>query len=197
MWPFALTAALAYLVGSIPFGLVLTRFAGIGDIRAIGSGNIGATNVLRSGNKGLAALTLVLDAGKGALCVAVAGRFGTEAAALAAVSAVIGHLFPVWLNFRGGKGVATAGGALLAYVWPVGLAVGATWIAVAALTRYSSLAAMVAAALAPIYAFAMTGANLPAATTLVLALLVLARHRTNMRRLLRGEESRIAFGKRR
>jgi len=195
MGGYGLDALLAYLAGSIPFGLVLTRLAGVGDIRAIGSGNIGATNVLRTGKKGLAAATLLLDAGKGAAAVLIARRFGAEMAALAAVAVVVGHIFPVWLRFRGGKGVATAGGAVLAYLWPVGLAAGATWIAVALLTRYSSLAAIIACALAPVYALLFAHTVLPTATVLVLALLVLLRHQANMRRLLRGEESRIVLGK--
>jgi glycerol-3-phosphate acyltransferase PlsY len=194
MWPYVLAAALAYLAGSIPFGLLLTRMAGLGDIRAIGSGNIGATNVLRTGNKPIAALTLLLDAGKGAVAVLVAERFGPDIAALAAVAAVIGHLFPVWLGFNGGKGVATAGGVLLAYLWPVGLAAGATWLAVAVLTRYSSLAAIVACVLAPVYALLLGAPELPRVTVLIVALLVLARHAANMRRLVRGEESRIRLG---
>ena len=194
MWPYVSAAALAYLAGSIPFGLLLTRVAGLGDIRAIGSGNIGATNVLRTGNRPLAALTLLLDAGKGAVAVLVAERFGPDMAALAAVAVVVGHLFPVWLGFSGGKGVATAAGVLLAYLWPVALAAGATWLAIAVVTRYSSLAAIIACVLAPLYAL-LLGAPAQAATTvLVLALLVLSRHGANMRRLLRGEESRIGLG---
>jgi acyl phosphate:glycerol-3-phosphate acyltransferase len=187
----------AFLVGSIPFGLILTRLAGLGDIRAIGSGNIGATNVLRTGNKALAALTLLCDAGKGALAVGVAAGYGAEAAAAAAFAVVIGHMFPPWLGFNGGKGVATAGGALLALVLPVGLAVGATWLVVVAATRYSSLAAIIAAVLAPLYALVFTGAGVTAATVLAIALFVLLRHRTNVGRLVRGEETRINLGRRR
>ncbi|HUZ73195.1 MAG TPA: glycerol-3-phosphate 1-O-acyltransferase PlsY [Stellaceae bacterium] len=196
MWP-VVVVVLAFLVGSVPFGLVFTRLAGLGDIRAIGSGNIGATNVLRTGNKAVAALTLLCDAGKGALAVAVASRLGAETEAVAAFAVVVGHVFPPWLGFNGGKGVATAGGVLLALALPVGLAVGATWLAVAAATRYSSLAAMAAAVLAPLYALLLTGAGLRTAAVLAVALLVLLRHRSNMLRLLRGEESRISLGRRR
>src|SRR5579863_10245166 len=150
------TIALAYLLGSIPFGLLLTRLAGTGDIRTIGSGKIGATNVLRTGSKALAALTLVLDAGKGAAAVLIAARFGDDMAAVAAVFSFLGHLFPVWLGFRGGKGVATAGGIILAYAWPVGLAAALTWLLMAALFRYSSLAALAACLSAPVYALFLT-----------------------------------------
>jgi len=192
---YALCAALAYLLGSIPFGLILTRLAGLGDIRRIGSGNIGATNVLRTGNRGLAALTLLLDCGKGAAAVLLARAWGAELAAVAALAAVIGHMFPPWLGFNGGKGVATSAGALLALAWPVGLACGATWLLVAALTRYSSLAAILAAALAPVYAWLVTGDGTVSAVALAIALLVLIRHRDNALRLIRGEESRIGFGR--
>ena len=129
--PLILGALLAYLIGSIPWGLILTRRAGLGDIREIGSGNIGATNVLRTGNKRVAALTLLLDAIKGALVVLIARRFGPEMTAACAIAVVVGHVFPVWLRFNGGKGVATTAGVLLAYAWPVGLAVVGTWLAVA------------------------------------------------------------------
>jgi glycerol-3-phosphate acyltransferase PlsY len=196
MGPFVLVAVLAYLLGSIPFGLLLTRLAGLGDIRAIGSGNIGATNVLRTGNKPLAAATLLLDAGKGALAVLIARRYGPEMVSLAAIAVVVGHVFPVWLGFHGGKGVATAAGAVLAFLWPVALAAGVTWLAVVAWKRYSSLAAIVACALAPVYTLLLTHALAPTVTVLVLALLVLWRHSTNIRRLLRGEESRIRLGRR-
>ena len=192
---YALCAALAYLLGSIPFGLLLTRLAGLGDIRSIGSGNIGATNVLRTGNKGLAALTLLLDGGKGAVAVLLARAWGAELATVAALAAVVGHMFPPWLGFNGGKGVATSAGALLALAWPVGLASGATWLLVAAVTRYSSLAAIVAAVLAPLYAWLVTGAGSISAATFAIALLVLVRHRDNALRLIRGEESRIALGR--
>jgi len=188
---FILTAALAYLLGSIPFGLVLTRLAGYGDIRRIGSGNIGATNVLRTGSKGLAVLTLLLDLAKGAVAVLIAGRFGPDVAALAAVFVFLGHLYPVWLGFKGGKGVATAGGVVIAYAWPVGLAALATWLAVAVTTRYSSLAALTACALAPLYSWLMTRDMRTTEVILALAVIVILRHHTNIRRLLKGEESRI------
>jgi glycerol-3-phosphate acyltransferase PlsY len=194
-WPFALGAALAYLIGSIPFGLVLTRLAGYGDIRGIGSGNIGATNVLRTGNKGLALLTLLLDAGKGALAVLAAEQFGPDMAAYAAAFAFLGHLFPVWLGFKGGKGVATSGGILLAYAWPVGLAALATWLAVAFLTRYSSLAALAAALLSPLYAWLLTREFQPTEVVGFLAVLIILRHHANIRRLIRGEEGKIRLSK--
>jgi acyl phosphate:glycerol-3-phosphate acyltransferase len=194
-WPFLLGAVLAYLLGSVPFGLVLTKLAGYGDIRRIGSGNIGATNVLRTGNKGLAALTLVLDAGKGAVAVLLGANFGPDMAAVAAAFAFLGHLFPVWLGFKGGKGVATAGGILLAYAWPVALAGVATWLIIAVTTRYSSLAAIVAAALAPVYAWFLTREFQPTEVVLFLALVILFRHHANVRRLIRGEESKIKLGK--
>src|ERR1700744_4454546 len=151
----ALVILFSYLLGSIPFGYVLTRLAGMGDIRAIGSGNIGATNVLRTGNKKLAALTLLCDAVKGAVPVLIAWRFGATVAAVAAVFAAIGHIFPVWLGFKGGKGVATAGGALIAYAWPVALAAIATWLVMAFVFRYSSLAAVTVTILTPAYAWLM------------------------------------------
>lgn len=190
-----LCAALAYFLGSIPFGLVLTWLAGRGDIRAIGSGNIGATNVLRTGSKVLAFATLMLDAAKGGIAVLVAARFGAEMAAVAAVFALLGHLFPVWLRFKGGKGVATTGGILLAYAWPAGLAALATWATIAVLSRYSSLAALVAASLTPIYTWVFSREIEPTAVALFLCLVVIARHRENIARLLRGEESKITFGK--
>ena len=194
-WPFFVGAALAYLLGSIPFGLVLTRLAGYGDIRGIGSGNIGATNVLRTGSKALAALTLALDAGKGVAAVLIGAQFGPDMAAIAAVFAFLGHLFPVWLGFKGGKGVATAGGILLAYAWPVGLAAIATWLAAAAATRYSSLAALIACLAAPVYAWLLTREIQPTEVVAFLALVIILRHHANIRRLLRGEESRIRLGK--
>ena len=193
-WPFVLGALLAYLLGSIPFGLVLTRLAGYGDIRHIGSGNIGATNVLRTGSKGLAALTVLLDAGKGAVAVLVAARFGPDMAAYAAGFAFLGHLFPVWLGFKGGKGVATSLGILLAYAWPVGLAAAATWLAVAWFTRYSSLAALVASLLAPLYAWLVTREFQPTEVVGFLAVLVIVRHHANIRRLVAGTEGKIRLG---
>src|SRR3954454_1553321 len=142
--------AFGYLLGSIPFGLLLTRAAGLGDLRAIGSGNIGATNVLRTGHKGLAAATLLGDALKGTLAVLIAALYGRDLALAAALGAFLGHLYPVWLKFQGGKGVATYIGILLALAWPVGLGFCLVWIAVAALTRYSSLSGLIASAVSPV-----------------------------------------------
>jgi glycerol-3-phosphate acyltransferase PlsY len=195
-WPFLAGAVIAYLLGSIPFGLVLTRLAGYGDIRRIGSGNIGATNVLRTGNKALAAATLLLDAAKGAVAVLLGAEFGPDMAAIAAGAAFLGHLFPLWLGFKGGKGVATSGGILIAYAWPIGLATAASWLVVAAATRYSSLAALVAALLAPIYAWLIIGEPQQIQVVIFLSLLVILRHHANIRRLWRGEETKISLGKR-
>jgi len=186
-----LAAILGYLVGSIPFGVLITRALGLGDLRAIGSGNIGATNVLRTGNKAAAAATLVLDGGKGALAVLVARSLaGEPAAMIAGFAAFLGHLYPVWLGFRGGKGVATFLGLTLALAWPAGLAACATWLATAAATRLSSLAALVAAATTPLW-LALFGP--PGAVWLgaALAALVFIRHQANIRRLLAGAEPRI------
>jgi acyl phosphate:glycerol-3-phosphate acyltransferase len=179
-----------YLLGSIPFGLVVTRLAGLGDIRKIGSGNIGATNVLRTGNKPLAALTLLGDGGKGAAAVLAASHFGPHAAAAAGLGAFLGHLYPVWLNFKGGKGVATYLGVLAAYAWPAALAFAVIWLAVAFLTRYSSLAALLTSAATPIV---LAGFSdwLGVGLFTVLTVLVFIRHHANLSRLMRGEESRI------
>lgn len=191
---YAIIAAVAgYLFGSVPFGLLLTRAAGLGDVRRVGSGNIGATNVLRTGHKGLAAVTLLLDAGKGALAALVFDRWGIDYAVLAGIAAVLGHCFPVWLRFRGGKGVATGLGVLFGLAWPVGLAACAVWLAVAFALRYSSLAALVAFAASPIAALILAGYErrpVALAATLVAALVVV-RHRDNIRRLRRGEETKI------
>ncbi len=195
-WEFAgpyLIAALigGYLLGSIPFGLVLTRLAGLGDIRKMGSGNIGATNVLRTGRKGLAAATLLLDGGKGAAAVLIAGIWGPDTSLMAGLGAMLGHLFPVWLKFKGGKGVATALGILLAIAWPVGLACCATWLAVAGIFRFSSLSALVAFLAAPLYAWLLLGDLQMVEFAAILAALVWVRHHSNIRRLLKGEEERI------
>ena len=187
---FALAAIVGYLAGSIPFGLILTKMCGAGDVRAIGSGNIGATNVLRTGRKGLAAATLLLDAAKGAVVVALGHSQSVDIAAVAGFAAVVGHNFPVWLKFNGGKGMATSAGVLLAIAWPVGLAVSLTWAAVVALTRYSSLAALVACAAAPVFAWWLSNAAVLVLAA-ALAVLGVARHHENIRRLLKGEESRI------
>lgn len=177
-----------YLLGSVPFGLVLTRAAGLGDIRQIGSGNIGATNVLRTGHKGLALATLLLDGGKGAIAVGLAWALaGRDAALLAGFAAVLGHNFPVWLNFKGGKGVATTIGTLVAAAWPVGLAACLTWLVTAAIFRISSLAALVALAVSPIFAWFLAGPE-TAAMAAGLALLGFIRHKANIARLLKGEE---------
>lgn len=197
-WPIIACAVLAYLLGSVPFGLILTRLAGLGDVRQIGSGNIGATNVLRTGHKGLAAATLILDAGKGAVAVAIGRSLGPEFAAVAALAAVLGHLFPIWLCLKGGKGVATSAGILLAYNPPVAMATVATWLAVALLFRYSSLAALVAAFAAPLWAW-LFGPRvlLPITVIGVIALLVVLRHADNIGRLMQGAESKIRLGRRR
>jgi glycerol-3-phosphate acyltransferase PlsY len=189
-WPFFVVPALGYLLGSIPFGLVLTRFAGLGDIRKIGSGNIGATNVLRTGNKALAALTLLLDGGKGALAVALGSRLGPDMAVLAGGGALVGHLFPVWLAFKGGKGVATGLGVLLGAAFPAGLAACATWLLVAYLFRYSSLAALVTFALSPLYGWLLGDPQIAQLAAFV-AILIYVRHAANIRRLLKGEEPKI------
>jgi glycerol-3-phosphate acyltransferase PlsY len=187
----ALFASLGYLFGSIPFGLLLTRIAGLGDIRRIGSGNIGATNVLRTGNKGLAAATLLLDGGKGAAAVLIARWIGGHDAVLwAGIGAVLGHAFPVGLGFKGGKAVATSYGVLIAAAWPVGLCAGAVWLALAALGRMSSLAALVSFALGPIFAAVLANATV-VKLALVIAVLVFVRHHANIRRLIAGTEPRI------
>ena len=183
-----------YLLGSIPFGLLLTRLAGKGDIRKMGSGNIGATNVLRTGSKGLAVATLLLDGGKAFAAVVLARYFWGETAAMIAGSfAFIGHLFPLWLKFAGGKGVATMIGALLALSWPAGLGFCAVWLLVALIRRQSSLAALSAAAAAPLLAWVLDGPAL-ALTSLLLAILLFYRHHENIRRLLAGVEPRIGSG---
>ena len=190
-WPLYAAFLAAYLLGSIPFGVLLTRLAGAGDLRQVGSGNIGATNVLRTGRKGLAALTLLLDAGKGAAAVAVADHwFGPSMAVFAALGVVAGHIAPVWLRFRGGRGVATAFGVLFVFAWPVGIAAAAVWLGTAALFRYSSLAAILAIGSSPAWAWVLVGVA-EAEVTGLIAIAVIARHAGNIRRLLKGEESRI------
>jgi glycerol-3-phosphate acyltransferase PlsY len=181
---------LSYLLGSIPFGLLLTRLAGLGDIRAIGSGNIGATNVLRTGHKGLAAATLVLDALKGTVAVLIGWRFGLSGALVAGLGAFLGHCFPIWLHFKGGKGVATFLGVVLGLHWPTMVLAALIWIAAAALSRYSSLSALIASAATPVILL-FFGRPEIAALTALLALLLWIRHRANLRRLLAGEEARI------
>jgi glycerol-3-phosphate acyltransferase PlsY len=185
-----LAALVGYLIGSIPFGLLLSRLAGLGDIRKIGSGNIGATNVLRTGSKSLAALTLVCDAGKGVAAVLIMGQWGQELALIAGFFSVIGHNFPLWLKFRGGKGVATTLGVLLALAWPVGLIACAVWLAVAIAFRYSSLAALAALAVAPAAMYVLSDTKQTVVAAL-LAVLGMARHHTNIGRLIRREEARI------
>lgn len=186
-----LVALGAYLLGSIPFGLVITRALGLGDLRKIGSGNIGATNVLRTGNKPAALATLLLDAGKGGIAVLIArAAVGTDAAQVAALASFLGHLFPVWLRFKGGKGVATFIGTLLALAWPAGLAVCATWAATAAVSRISSLSALVAAALAPVWLI-LFGQEEMVLLAMLLAALVWVRHAANIRRLRDGTEPKI------
>ena len=192
VWPYFLAAfAGAYLLGSIPFGLVLTRAAGLGDIREIGSRSIGATNVLRTGRKWLAALTLALDAAKGTFAVILAQQWGPDMGLLAGYGALIGHMFPVWLRFKGGKGVATALGVWLAIAFPVGLAACATWLVVAALFRYSSLAALLALAASPIYAWFIHGDLQLVQFGAIVAAVVWVKHYANIRRLLTGQEPRI------
>jgi glycerol-3-phosphate acyltransferase PlsY len=186
----ALAFAFGYLLGSIPFGLLLTRAAGGPDIRAIGSGNIGATNVLRTGNKVLAAATLLCDMLKGTIAVLAAARYGADPALAAALGAFLGHLFPVWLKFKGGKGVATFIGLLIGLHWPAALFFCIVWLVVAAATRYSSLAALVASALTP---FAIWYFGLPSVAALFLLLTVLLwfMHRANIARLMNGSEGKI------
>ncbi|MGZ9114069.1 MAG: glycerol-3-phosphate 1-O-acyltransferase PlsY [Brevundimonas sp.] len=200
----ALVAVSGYLLGSIPFGVILTRLMTGEDVRSIGSGNIGATNVLRTGRKDLAFATLILDAGKGAAAYLITQALFPGVPALAAIAggaAFLGHLFPVWLGFKGGKGVATFFGLLLAAAWPLGLLAGATWLLVAALLRMSSLAALIASAAAPVYAIlplATLGLPAPAPVAvlaLVTAVLIWIRHHENISRLLKGTEPRIGAKK--
>lgn len=206
-WPFLVASLIGgYLLGSIPFGLVLTRMAGLGDIRSIGSGNFGATNVLRTGRKSLALATLLLDSGKGAFAVLAArAAWGPDAALLAGYGALLGHLFPVWLGFKGGKGVATTLGTLIAIDWHVGLAACGTWLVVALVFRYSSLSSLLAVALAPAYAWFLPrlwapgdemGGDLQVVKfAAIIAIFVWAKHHSNIRRLLSGTEPKIGRSK--
>ena len=187
-----LTAVLAYLLGSIPFGVLVTRAMGLGDLRSIGSGNIGATNVLRTGNKGAALATLLLDGGKGALAVVLARVFtgAEDAAQLAGLAAFLGHLYPVWLGFRGGKGVATFLGLMLALDWRVGLACCATWVVIVALTRISSIGALVSAAVSPLWLIAFSNGRM-LFLVIILTVLIYIRHAANLARIKAGTEPKI------
>ncbi|GGE82872.1 glycerol-3-phosphate 1-O-acyltransferase PlsY [Stappia taiwanensis] len=192
-WPYYLTAlAFGYLLGAIPFGLLITRLAGEGDIRQIGSGNIGTTNVLRTGKKHLAALTLVGDMLKGTVAVLIAGRYGgPDIALIAGLGAFLGHLFPLWLRFRGGKGVATYLGILFGLFWPAALCFIGVWIGMALALRYSSLSALVASLFSPALLYWMFDRVQMAEMMALLTLLLWAKHHENIRRLLTGTESRI------
>ena len=187
-----LVAALVfgYCLGSVPFGLILTRLAGLGDVRSIGSGNIGATNVLRTGNKKLAAATLILDALKGTVAVLIASRYGPDAAIGAGFGAFIGHLFPIWIGFKGGKGVATYLGVLIGLVWPGALVFAAVWIVTALLTRYSSLAALIASIVVPI-ALYLQGNSTTAILFAIMTVIIIFKHKANITRLVNGTESKI------
>jgi glycerol-3-phosphate acyltransferase PlsY len=179
-----------YLLGSIPFGLILTRAAGLGDIRAIGSGNIGATNVLRTGRKGIAAMTLIGDALKGTVAVLLGAQFGSEAALVAGLGAFLGHLFPAWLGFKGGKGVATYLGVLVGLYWPGAIVFAIVWLGAAALTRYSSVGALAATLAAPVAMF-IFGKPQIALLLIVLSFLLWLKHAENIRRLVAGSEGKI------
>ena len=194
-WSYALPyylAALAfgYLLGSIPFGLIFAKLAGLGDIRKIGSGNIGATNVLRSGRKGIAALTLLADMLKGTLAVWLAGRFGPDPAIIAGLGAFLGHCFPVWLRFRGGKGVATAAGVVLALTPLAAPVLVVIFAVILRTTRFVSLASIIAAAAAPVTAW-LLGAPQPAELYVALAIIIIAKHHENIARLIKGRENRF------
>ncbi|WP_036281699.1 glycerol-3-phosphate 1-O-acyltransferase PlsY [Methylocystis sp. ATCC 49242] len=188
--PNALALVIGYLLGSIPFGLLLTRGAGTSDLRSIGSGNIGATNVLRTGRKDLAAATLILDALKGTAAVLVGGMLSPEGAMIAGFAAFVGHIAPVWLKFKGGKGVATFLGCLFGLHWPTGLAFCAVWLSVAAISRYSSLSALVASAASPVLLFAL-GHGGEALVVAAMAAMLWRKHSENIARLRAGTESRI------
>jgi glycerol-3-phosphate acyltransferase PlsY len=190
-----LTAVLGYLLGSIPFGVLVTRAMGLGDLRKIGSGNIGATNVLRTGNKGAALATLLLDGGKGAVAVLIARwLLAEDAAQVAGLAAFLGHLFPVWLGFKGGKGVATFLGLLLGLNWMVGAAVCLTWLVTAVIGRVSSIAALVAAAASGLFVLALTDGSL-LLLTLMLTILIYVRHSENLKRIKAGTEPKIGAKK--
>ncbi|HKT86721.1 MAG TPA: glycerol-3-phosphate 1-O-acyltransferase PlsY [Novosphingobium sp.] len=189
-----LALGLGYALGSVPFGLIITRLAGAGDLRSIGSGNIGATNVLRTGRKGLAAATLLLDLFKGLAAVLIAANLWPEWTWLAALEAFLGHCFPIWLKFRGGKGVATTAGIAFGLAWPVGLAYAATWICLLLTVRISSVAGMSAAVVAPLAALAL-GEREAALVLAAIAAIVLFQHRENIARLRAGAEPRIGGGK--
>ena len=187
---YGLALIFGYLLGSIPFGLLITRAAGLGDVRNIGSGNIGATNVLRTGNKGLAAATLLLDALKGTAAALIAGRFAPELALAAGFGAFLGHLFPVWLGFKGGKGVATYLGVLIGLAWQCALIFAVVWLAMAFLFRYSSLAALAAAVVVPIALYFISTPQI-AGLFALMSLIVIVKHRANISRLLAGTECKI------
>ena len=196
---FFFVSVLSYLIGSIPFGLIFTRIAGLGDIRSIGSGNLGATNVLRTGNKALALLTLISDAGKGAVIIVLIQYFYSHNNSLipftilSGMFLVLGHNFPIWLGFKGGKGIATTLGILLAANWIVGIATCLTWLIIAFLFRYSSLAALIAIIISPIYAWLLNDTNLVVLAG-IFAILAFFRHVENIIRLVKGTESKIKFG---
>lgn len=194
LFAFVITYGLGYLLGSIPFGLILTRLAGLGDIRSIGSGNIGATNVLRTGNKALAIMTLILDAVKGAAAVMVGLYYTPVLGLVGGAAALLGHSYPIWLKYKGGKGVSTAFGMACAINLPLGLAIGFTWTTVLLIVRYSSLAALSAAALAPVYAWAF-GHNDLAFFYIGIGAFIWWRHRLNIKRLIDGTEPQIGSGK--
>ena len=188
--------AVGYALGSIPFGVIVTRLAGVGDVRNIGSGNIGATNVLRTGRKDLEAATLIGDTGKAMLAVVIVrSLYGEEAGAIAGAAAFLGHLFPVWLGFKGGKGVATFFGVMLTIHWEIGVIAGATWIFTAAVFRMSSLAALVAVALTPLYMLALGQPPAFLIASLFMGALIYYRHLANIQRLLKGEEPKIGAAK--
>lgn len=191
----ALWAVIGYFLGSLSSGVIIAKMMGLGDLRQIGSGNIGATNVLRTGNKKAAVLTLIFDAGKGIVAVLLARKFlGEDAAQIAALMAFIGHCYPVWLGFRGGKGMATFIGVALALYWPLGLAVCATWLLVAVVARYSSLASLLAAGMSPVWAVLLNHGEM-FLLLIVLAILVYGRHWKNIQRLRGGTESKIGAHK--